>query len=157
MKCSIDQIFGHVGLVGEVDLRLDQRQRLDQLPPPSLGAVADQTLELAERLPALRRRLCRDQVGQALHRREIEPAVLEGAAGELAGFGRPAAFDLAERVEHRGNDRVAAVKLQLGRVLAGLAARRRKPEHQCFVDDLAGRRIAHARQRRAAAAPAPGR
>ena len=55
-------------------------------PPPRLGAVADQALELAERLPALRRRLCRDQVGQTLHRCEIEPAVLEGAAGELAGF-----------------------------------------------------------------------
>ena len=55
---------------------------------------------------------------------------------------------LAERLEHSGNDRMAAVKLQLGRVLAGLAARRRKPEHQRFVDRLAGRRIAQARQRR---------
>ena len=148
MKCSIDQIFGHVGLVGEVDSRLDQRLRFDQRPAPGLGAVADQALELAERLPALRLRLCRDQIGQAFHRREIEPAVLEGAAGELAGFGRPAALDPAERVEHCRNDRMAAVKLQLGGILAGLAARRRKPEHERFVDGLAGRRIAHARERR---------
>ena len=79
---------------------------------------------------------------KTLHRREIELAVFERAAGELARLGRPATLDLTERIEHAGDDRLAAVKLQLGHVLAGLAARRRKPQRQRFVDDspLAGSR-----------------
>ena len=94
--------------------------------PPGLGAIAEQALELAIGLPALRLGLGADQIGQALDRGEIEPAVLEGAARELAGLGRPQAFDAAERAEHRGNHRAAAVQLQLGDVFAGLAVRARE-------------------------------
>ena len=64
--------------------RLDQRQCLDQPRAPGLGAVAEQAVQLPKRLPALRLGLGADQVGQALDRGEVELAVLEGAAGELA-------------------------------------------------------------------------
>ena len=150
MKRRTEQIFRHIGFVGKIDPRLDQGQRLDQSPPPRLGAVADQAFELTKGQAALRLRFGGDEIGQALDRREIEPAILEGAAGELAGLGRPAALDHRQRIEHAGNDRLAAVKLQLGDVLAGLAVRRRKPQRQRFVDDFAARRIAHPRQRRLA-------
>ena len=150
MKRRTDQIFGHIGFIGKVDPRLDQGQRLDQSPPPSLGAVADQAFELAKRETPLRLSFGGDEIGQPLDRREIEPAVLERAAGELASLGRPATLDRRERIKHAGNDRLAAMKLQLGHVLAGLAVRRRKPQRQRLVDDLAARRIAHARQRRLA-------
>ena len=43
---------------------------------------------------------------------------------------------------------MAAMELQLRHVLAGLAARRRKPERQRLVDHLTALRLAHARQRR---------
>ena len=99
------EIVRHVAFVSKVDPRLDQRERFDQGPAPRLGAVADQTLELAERLPPLRRRLRRDQVGKAFHGGEIDTAVLERAARELAcSAGRT--FDPSERVEHRGYNRV---------------------------------------------------
>src|SRR6202035_5391506 len=110
-------------------------------------AVADQTFELTKSEPALRRCLCSDEIGQALHRREIEPAIFKRAAGELAGFGKLTTLYPTECLEHAGNNRLAAMKLQLSDILASLATRRRKPQHQRFVDDLAIRRIAHPRQR----------
>ena len=70
----------------------DARQRLDDLPPPGLGAVADQSLKLPECLPALRRRLRGDQIREPLHFRQIEPPVGESAARELAGLREPAAL-----------------------------------------------------------------
>ena len=131
--------------------RLDQRQRLDQPRPPGLGALAEQALELAIGLPALRLGLGADQIGQALDRGEIEPAVLERAAGELAGLGRPAALDPAERRQH-------ARRSPRGRHAA--AARPCPRRSRCAAPgnhsasassiDLAARRIAHARQRRLA-------
>ena len=79
-----------------------------------------------------------DQVGEAFDRGEIELAVLEGAAGELAGLGRPQAVKRRERSKRRGDHRAAAVQLQLGDVLAGLARGRRKPQRQRLVDGLFG-------------------
>ena len=99
-KRRTDEILGHIGLIGEIDPRFDQRQRFDDLPPPSLGLVPDQTLQLAKCLPALRRRFRGDQIREPLHFRQIEAPVGEGAAGELTGFRKPAALDRAERIEH---------------------------------------------------------
>ena len=118
--------------------RFDQRQRLNQLLPPGLGRRAERAFHLAQRLAPLALRFGRHQVGEAFDRGEIELAVLEGAAGEFAGLGRSQALDAAERVEHRGDHRAAAVQLQLGYVLAGLALRRRKPQRQRLVDDVVG-------------------
>ena len=81
---------------------------------------------------------------------EIEPAIFKRAAGKLASFGRPATFDPTESFEHTGDDRLAAMKLQLSDILAGLAARRREPQRQRFVDNFTPRRIAHTRQHRLA-------
>ena len=92
----------------------------------AFGAVAEQPLHLAQRLAALAFGLRHHQVGEAFDRGEIELAVLEGAAGELAGLGRAQALDLAERGERGGDHRAAAVQLQLGGVLAGFAMRRRE-------------------------------
>ena len=103
-------------------------------------------LELAIGLPALRLGFGVDQIGETFDGGEIEPAVLEGAPGELARLRRPQALDASERAEHRCNHRAAAVQLQLGHVLAGLAVRPGKPQRQRFVDRLAGGGIAHAGQ-----------
>ena len=137
IKRRADQIFGHVRFIGEIDPRLDECQRLDQLSPPRLGAVADQALELPVRLAALRRCFRCDQVGQAFHGRQVKAAILERTAGELAGLSQPEALDPAQRLKHRGDNGMPAMELQLGHVLAGLAARRRKPECEPLVDDFA--------------------
>ena len=112
----------------------------------ALGAVAEQPAQLLERLPALRIGVGIDQVGQRLDLGEVELAVLERAAGELAGLRQPQSFHPPERGQHRGDDGAPAMQLQLGGVLAGFAARPRKPQHQRLVDDFGRRRIAHARE-----------
>ena len=150
MKRGTEQIFRHIGLIGKIDPRLDQGQRLDQSSPPSLGAVADQAFKLTKGEAALRLGFGSNEIGQAFDRGEIEPAIFESAAGELAGLGGPASLDRRQRVEHAGNDRLPAVQLQLRHVFASLATRRRKPQRQRFVDDFTARRIAHPRQRRLA-------
>ena len=134
-----DQLLRHIGLVGEIDPRLDQRQRLDQPGPPRLGAVAEQAFELPVGLAPLRLGLGIDQIGQALDCREIEMPVLERAPGEFARLRHPQALDAPKRREHRGDHRAAAVQLQLGHVLTGLASWPRKPQRQRLVDHLAGR------------------
>ena len=89
IKCRANQIFRHVGLIGEVDSRLYQRLRLDNLPPPSLRLVADQPLELAVGRSPLRRCFRGDQIGEALHFRKIKPAIVESTARKLARLRRP--------------------------------------------------------------------
>src|SRR5262249_47570076 len=137
--------------------RLDQRQRLDQPPPPGLGAIADQPFELAKGKAALRRRLGGDQIGKPFDSREIEPAVLEGTAGKHPPPPPPAAPQPPPRPpippgppHTPASPPRPAMKLQLRDILAGLAMRRRKPQRQRFVDDFAGRRSAHPRQPRLA-------
>ena len=142
-----DQFFWNVGLVGEINPRLNQRQRGYDFLAPHVGPIADQTLKLPKCLAALRRSFSRNQIRQALDGGEIEPAVIEGAAGKLTGLGRPAPFDAFQRVEHRSDDGVTAVELQLRHVVAGFAVRTRKPQHQRLIDNFAGRGIPHARER----------
>ena len=93
-------------------------------------------------------RLRRDQVGQTLDRGQIHAAVLEGPAGELARLGMTQALELPQRRQHRRDHGAAAVHLQLGDVLAGLAVGAGEPERQALIDAVAGCGIAHPRQRR---------
>jgi hypothetical protein len=113
------------------------------------SARAIKALEVLVRLPALRLRLGRDQVGEPFDRGPIHAAVFERAAGEFAGLGLAQAVELSQRRENRRDHGAAAVDLQLGRVLAGLAVRPGEPQHQAFIDGIAACGIAHARQRRA--------
>ena len=104
--------------------------------------------KLAHRLRALRLGLGEHEVGEAFDGGEIEPPVLKGAAGEFARLGRAEARQAAERGEHGGDHRAAAVQVQLGHVLAGLGVRPGKPEHQRLVEQ---RCRAGSRSRRSAA------
>ena len=97
---------------------------------------------------ALRRRFRRDQVGQSLGFGEIELAVFKRAAREFAGLGQATAVDAPSAASTGGDDRPAAVQLQLGHVFAGLAVRPRKPQRQRFIDDIA---VAGSRTRASAA------
>ena len=79
-----------------------------------------------QRGAALRLGLGLEQVGEPLGLGEVDAAVLEGAAGELAGLGGAQALHPAERREHAGDDRAAAMEMQLGDILAGRALRARE-------------------------------
>ncbi len=140
-------MLGNVFLFGEVNSGFDQRNRLDDPLAPGLRAGAQHAFEMLERLPALRFRLSRHQIGEAFDRGQIHAAVLERAAREFAGLRVTKLIEPAQRGKNRCDYGTAAMHLQLGEVLAGLAVRRRKPERQAFVDDFAAGGIAHAHER----------
>ena len=150
MNCGTEQILRHIGFVGKIDARLDERQRFDQSQPPRLGAIADQPFELAKRLPPLCRRFRGNEIGETFNRREIEPAIFERATRELAGLGQTAPLDHRQCVEYGSHHRMPAVQLQLRDILAGLAVRRGEPQRQRLIDPLARRRMPHPHQRRLA-------
>ena len=139
-----DRIARHIRLVGEVDRRLHQRRGRDHALPPARVYLAERPFGLAQGLAPLCRGLGVDQVGQALDAGEVELAVLEGATGELAWLRQPAALDAADRLEHGLHHGAAAVHLQLGHVLPGLAPGRSEPQRQGVVDELARRGVPHA-------------
>ena len=143
-SAGLEQIVRHVGLVGKVDAGFDQRQRLDEFLPPGLGAVTQRAGHLPIGLPALALGFRHYQIGEAFDGGEIELAVLEGAAGEFAGLGGAQILEAGEGGQRRRDHRAAAVQLQFGRVLAGLAVRSGEPQRQRLVDHLAGCRIADA-------------
>ena len=95
---------------------------------------------LRQRLAALRLGLGLHEIGQTFDLGEIELAVLERAAGELARLGEPHAGEREHGVDHRADHGAAAMDVKLGHVLAGEARRRREPQHQAAVDQRALRR-----------------
>ena len=82
------------------------------------------------------------QVGQPLGFGQVDPAVLESAAGELARLGQPQAVDRAQGREHRVDDGAPAMTLKLDDILAGRARRPVEPQDQRLVEQLAERRMA---------------
>ena len=88
-----DQFGRHVAFVGEIDPGFDQRRGLDDLRAPVARAVAEQALQLTQRLAALPVGVGMDQIVETFGLGEIELAVLERAAGEFAGLGGAHIFE----------------------------------------------------------------
>ena len=89
-------------LVGEVDRRLDERQRArPAAAPQSVAEPRQRPVHHPQRLPLLRRGLGREQVAEPLDLRQVEPAVEQRPPGELAGLRRPQPGDARQRLEHR--------------------------------------------------------
>ena len=107
-----------IRLVAEVELGLDNRQRLHQRRPPALDLPAQRAARHPQRLSPLRLGLRVDEIGKRFRLREIELAIGEAAAREFAGFGRPQAREPMQSGERALDDRAAAMELQLGVILA---------------------------------------
>ena len=133
-----DQFRGHIALVGKIDAGFDQRRRLDDPRAPVARFVAEQALQLAQRLAALPVGVGVNEIVEAFGFGQIELAVLEGAAGEFAGLGGAHIFQRRQRRENRGQHRAPAMDMEFGDVLAGGAGRTRKPEHDRIVQWLTG-------------------
>ena len=103
---------------------------------PTVMERGEAALGLLQGLPALGSGFGGDQVGNALGGGEVQLAVDEGAAGELARLGGACARR-DQRLRHAGDHGRAAMEVQLGAVLAGVAAGRREPEDQGAVERLA--------------------
>ena len=92
-----EQVLGQVLFGGEVDLGLEPGERPEQDLPPRPVEPPQSAVQLLQGLARLSAGLGIDQVGQALDRGQIEPAVQERAAGELAGLGRPQTRQIRQR------------------------------------------------------------
>ncbi len=78
-----------------------------------------------------------DQVVHGFGLNQIHAAVQEGATGELAGVGWAQAR-LGQRLRHAVDDRAAAMQMQFGTVLAGVAAGAGEPQDQGLIQNCAG-------------------
>ena len=139
-----------VVLAREVDVVAEQRLDLDQRLPELRQPAREAALELVERGSGLRRRGGVDQVAHRLRLHQVELAVEHGAAGELAGRGRPGARRVERREQPRRGQQ-AAVAGELHQVLAGVAAGCGKDGVEAAVDRLA------AASRKVASSAARGR
>ncbi len=79
--------LGRQILVGKIDGRFEMRQKAQQPVAPAAIERAEMTVELAQRLAALRLGFGGGEIGHRLGLGEVELAVEKGAAGEFAGLG----------------------------------------------------------------------
>ena len=95
---------------------------------------------------ALRFGLGLDQVGETFGFGQVDPAVLESAAGEFAGFGQAQALDRGQRTEDGIDHGPAAMALKFHAIFAGRTRRTVEPEDQCSSSkspELRMTKIAH--------------
>src|SRR4051794_26807136 len=78
-----------------------------------------------------------NEIVEALRLSQVELAVLEGAPGEFAGLGSSHIRNYGNGGKQCGQHRAAAMDVKFGDILAGRAARPRKPQHHRIVDRLA--------------------
>ena len=121
-------------LFRKVDRRFDPRERTQQTAAPGLDLLAEGAFHLPQRLASLRLGLGGDEIGETFDLGQVELAVVEGAAREGAGLGRLEAL-CHKAFSHRGDDRRAAMDMQLHHILAGEAGGAGEPERESIVDD----------------------
>jgi len=80
-----------------------------------------------------------DQVGEAFGFGEVDPPILEGSPGEFTGKCFPQATESRQATKNGVDHRPSAMALKLNDIFASGARRGIKPEHQSFVEQLAGR------------------
>jgi hypothetical protein len=81
------------------------------------------TIGVQDGQPSLGFGFRRDQVGKGLGLDQVELTVQERAAGELACLGVADAWKAGQRIEQSRYSCLAAMDLELGRVLAGKTVR----------------------------------
>src|SRR5205085_8849521 len=80
--------------------------------------------------PTLTLSLGLDEIGEALSFREVDSAVLERSASELARLGQPHALQGAKLPKERVDDCAATVALEFHRVLSCGASRPIESQHE---------------------------
>ena len=93
--------------------------------------------DLPRRLAPLALGFCIDEVRNGFSLGEVEPAGVEGAAGEFTGLGDPTETGLSGFGQHRLDDRRPTVEMEFDDVLAGEGVRAGHPDNQRFIDNAA--------------------
>ena len=123
--------------VDEVDRRFHMDPQAQQGRRDRFDALRERAFQRAPRRPRRAQVGGRDQVGDRLGLDQVELAVEEGALAELAGPGRARA-EFAAALDQPAQQHRAAMRLQLGHVLAGETVRARERQGDAVVDGLAG-------------------
>lgn len=113
------QFRGHIALVRKIDAGFDQGRGFDDALAPVARAIAEQALQLAERLAALAIGVGVNEIVEAFGFGEVELAVLERPPRELAGLGRARIRNLRNSGEERRQYRAATMDMEFGDVLTG--------------------------------------
>lgn len=111
---------------GEIDRCFEMGLTPQQLQTPSLVKPTKRTLELAQSLAPLSRRIGIDQIGDGLRLGEIELTGLESAPSEIARLSWPRS-QIEECVGNRLGDRTAAMQMKFDDVFAGETGGAGKP------------------------------
>jgi hypothetical protein len=131
-----DHFGGHIAFIGEIDPGFDQRLRLDDPGTPIARAIAQEALQLAQRLTALPFCVGVNEIVEAFGFREVELSILEGTSGKLTGFGGTHVVNRSESRKERGKHRAASMNMKLGDVFARRTSRSWKPQDHGIVDRM---------------------
>jgi len=105
---------------------------MDQDVSPAVVAITQRAVQLAQGLPTLPFGFGVDQVPDPLGLGKIQLAVLEGPPGKLARLSHAQA-QFGKGLEQRLHHGPAAVHVELGGILPGIAGRALEEEHQRLV------------------------
>ncbi len=122
---------------GEVDVRLDVSDEVEEVIADVVNLLADAALELLGGGGSRPQSLRADEIHDGLGLGEIEFAVEKGALGELAGT-CARRTRLEHRLQHASGDEDAAVAADLDDVLAGVTRWRGVGRDDDLVDGRAG-------------------
>src|SRR5439155_3919310 len=120
------QAFPNLAFVREIEHSFDLRTQRQYSLLPTGDAPAEMPIRQQQRRAALGLGLGHDQIRKALDAGEVNLAVLKCTPGEFPGPGTAQSIHARKRLLQRRHDRAAAVQVELGHVLTGLAVRRRE-------------------------------
>jgi hypothetical protein len=104
---------------------------------PCLHLAAESAARHRQRRAALGLGFGREQIGQAFGFRQVDSAMVESSAGELARLRRTQPVQPGQRLQHGGDHRPAAVQVKLRHILARGAVRPREAQDERTVEPLA--------------------
>ncbi len=137
MQDAIGDGSWDVFLVREIEFGFDHGAGEFQAFGPAIVDRADMTGHLLQRKATLHFGFGVDEVGEAFDFNQIDSAVFEGPAREFTGFSKTGAGKCPEFVQHGGDNRLAAVDLQLDAIFACKGRRGGEKEDEASVQRLA--------------------
>ena len=122
----------------------------DAAVAPAICGAAQDAAGQRQRLGALRCGFGGDQVGDALHLRQVEPAIGKGAAAEFPRFGEAQAWQRQQCRQDAADHRLATVQVKFCQILAGGCGRAGEHREHRLVEHGAIGRIDQPAQRQPA-------
>ena len=128
-------------LIREINLGLQQRERVDQSQTPAVDQTGDAAPQLLERPAVLLGGFRRKKIGKPLGLGEIEPLVDNCPTGEFPRLGRAETGEPGKAGQQMRSDSTASMHLQLSDILARRTRGTGKPENHAMIDRIPAVRV----------------